>query len=485
MGDPVSLTPIPQFTAPSYGDRTLNPIQLCQNLYTEKTPDGYNLIGRPGFAAFASTGVAGGVVTRGFYYSSSGQLFVADETKIWEISTLGVATSRGTIVTTSNTVVSWCDDGTDLLIATGATSGYTLVMSAGAVAAIADANFPANCIGVTYLNGYFIAAVPGTGRFRLSGLSDPTLWTPLTFATAEAIGDNLIVPYAFGGQLYLFGARSYEIWYNTGSTTFPFERVNGSTVNIGISGTTVGRHNGAIFIVSGSDGESAGSIWMINSGGPQKISPPYIEAQINASTGASVAFVSCYTFNGHDFVHFFGGSSASLFEYDMRMQTWCELTFSGLTNNAMAVINAQSFSGQYPVAVNILGGFVYQLKATKNADTTGAIVRRRIFGPIGDGTKRVFHSQIRIQAEILYDFGGTATSISCVLDWTDDGGLTYSTALTLTATTTASSSLGQIVTWTANRLGSSRGRYYRATLTGPSAQIILKKCELDLTEGRF
>ncbi len=131
-----------------------------------------------------------------------------------------------------------------------------------------------------------------------------------------------------------------------------------------------------------------------------------------------------------------------------------------------------------------MDGKIYAVDPDYNRENGTTIVRTVAFGPVESGnTKRVFHNQIRFEIEIEYDASGT-TSLAPTLDWTDNNGLTYSTPITITKTV-VSSATGQRVLLAANRLGSSACRYYRLIFSGPSAKLILKKCEIELSEGRF
>lgn len=74
------------------------------------------------------------------------------------------------------------------------------------------------------------------GGFIVSDVGDPASLDPLNYATAEALGDDLIRPYAFNQLLYLFGEKSIEVWYNSGVGNPPFDRVEGGIIAKGIAG---------------------------------------------------------------------------------------------------------------------------------------------------------------------------------------------------------------------------------------------------------
>lgn len=74
------------------------------------------------------------------------------------------------------------------------------------------------------------------GGFIVSNVGTPGTFNPLNYATAEALGDDLIRPYAFNQMLYLFGEKSTETWYNSGVGNPPFDRIEGGIIAKGIAG---------------------------------------------------------------------------------------------------------------------------------------------------------------------------------------------------------------------------------------------------------
>lgn len=503
----MSLQPVPQFTAPSYGDRTNNEIQSCINLYPEKTVNGYQLISTPGLGLWGTA--TNNQACRGAYYSSTGKLFSAHADTIYEWTSAGVPTSRGTLSgwIGGTDPLYFADNGTQLFIVDAGGSsgaGYTLVMTAGVVTIVADVNYPLSSM-VTFQDGYFIVSKIGTGEFYLSKLYDGTSWTPIQFATAESKGDPLVGVFSNGSNLYLIGTKTIEIWYNTGNSSFPFQRINGTTIQFGtVIGTRIGNLNGVLYFLGSSVG-GKGTVWSLAGTTPQQISSAYIgslfenEQQVPSGSAKLIGF--CYSIDGHSFFQMNGINTQRTFVFDINETSWFQkqslisaqylndriftclnaFEINSASSNVTKCIAFDNYDGRaYTVGTKVSGGG----GGNYNSEDGTAIKRTRIFGPIESNTKKLFHYQIRIEADVQMDNQGAST-VSASLDWTDNNGQSYSTALTLTASIVNTSQIGQRILWVANRLGSSPSRYYRLTLTGPAAKIILKKCELDAKEGRF
>lgn len=472
------LVSVPQFTAPSYGAVTANEVQRCVNLYPEKTADGYVLVSTPGLDyPFAISGAP----CRGAYSTPDGSLFYVHGTSLNGSMTLVGSTGP----------VYFADSELQVLIIEATSGlGYIYTFATGVLTQITDVNFPA-ATHCTFQDGYFIVCDAGTGRYYLSALLNGLSWTPLKFATAESRGDDLVGVYSNGQYLYLVGKISTEIHYNTGASSFPFERVNGTTLPCGAySALTIANMSGSLFF-RGSTGAFGGAVWQISGTESKRISTPYIETIVRNFIDAD-CYAFCYQIDGHAFYQLTctGVANPYTFVYDISEGVWHqkESNISGTyTYDRLRTVvpylnasdgNPKGFDNRF-TALWVVGS-----RATPvNKEGTVDIRRERIFGPIESGTKKVFHREIRFTTDIDCDFA-IITSVDCVLDWTDDNGRTYSTARTLTKAITAST-IGQRVVFTASRLGSSASRYYRLRFIGPAAKLILKGCDLDLEQGRF
>jgi len=71
-------------------------------------------------------------------------------------------------------------------------------------------------------------------RFVVSDVGAPLTLNALNFAEAEYKADNLERPYAFETIVYMFGSRTIEQWWNPGTGTPPFERIEGGLTNRGL-----------------------------------------------------------------------------------------------------------------------------------------------------------------------------------------------------------------------------------------------------------
>jgi hypothetical protein len=103
------------------------------------------------------------------------------------------------------------------------------------VSPITDEDFTALRVGEPdFIDNYVAFVEYGSGRWFISDLLDLTSFDSLDFATAETSPDLLYALRCINEQVYLFGTNSIERWYNSGTAGFPFERVPGGSLKLGI-----------------------------------------------------------------------------------------------------------------------------------------------------------------------------------------------------------------------------------------------------------
>lgn len=247
------------------------------------------MYGTPGLLEFCDTG---GSVVRRIHIMGSYMYAVVDDT-VYEIDSDGVKTSLG-VITTSIGHVSTADNGTQLLIVDGTANGH--IVTTGALADITDADFIAATTCV-FFDGFFVVSESGTGRIWISAAYDGTSWDALDFATAEAVPDELVGIGTTRQNLWLFGALSTEVYYNSGDPDFPFQRAPGVTLYIGCGSIgSIVEIDGRIYWFT-----HKGTIARNNGYQYEIVSPPAINYQISTYSTTNDATAYLYTLEGRNF----------------------------------------------------------------------------------------------------------------------------------------------------------------------------------------
>lgn len=220
--------PIP-LIGPSYTNRSL-PLssQVTKGFYPEINPESRNIVSLnpfPGLKAFSAlSGVGRGLhVMDDILYAVSGP-------RLYRVDANGTGTDLGIISGTG--VTGMADNGTQLMIATG--DSPHVYQDTLEVLGDPDVVSPTT---VAYLNSQFLLdtnnGVPG--RFVTS---DPgtTSIDALNFAEAESHPDDISRIVAHNQVAYMFGPKSLEPWFNSGTGSPPWDRIQGGVKPYGLAG---------------------------------------------------------------------------------------------------------------------------------------------------------------------------------------------------------------------------------------------------------
>jgi len=296
-------------SAPSSAGRLIN-------LFAEINPDGakfpYTLYGVPGRKTFATVG--GGPFRAMTRLGES--LYVASGPGVYRVLSDGTTTLLGTISTVDP--VYMAASKTEVAVAAG---GLGYIATTTALTQIADADFPANVATVTHFDGYFIWTRINSGTFNISAVNDGTAYDALDVASNEAHWDNTTRAFANRREVWFFGEKTTEIWYNSGDATFPFERLSGAVMQKGTSNpfSIVEADNTVIWV--GDDF----AVHRANGYVPQRISTPAVEKD---TTGVSGIEAFSYSQMGHQF-YVMKVPGIATWAYDFATGLWHERKTQG------------------------------------------------------------------------------------------------------------------------------------------------------------
>lgn len=190
-------------------------------------------------------------------------------------------------------------------------------------------------VGTEYLTGamceciddYFIVNVPNTKTFRISNLKDGTIWDDVDKAEKSGSTDNIGAIANLSGNLALFGdTNSTELWGDSGNADFPFARISGSTLAIGLDAawSVAKMWDGSLIGLTNSD-LGNGVIAKSNGGAPQRISDHALENQIRKYAKTFDAVASTYLENGHSHYRIDFPAADKTWDWDDTSKIWCEL----------------------------------------------------------------------------------------------------------------------------------------------------------------
>jgi len=200
--------------------RTINFNPQLQDAGNEKSP--YIIESFYGLKAFsANSGLHRGI----FAHQGIGYILLG--TTLSSFDSNGTLTTLGTIPGDGRAVF---DGLGSIVIITANGVAYTWDGSTFTTASDPDFESPNT---VTVLNSQ--AIYDGTaGRFGVSDVGIPLTINALNYATAESKADDLLRPFAYGTNVYMFGAEAIEQWWNSGVGNPPFDRIEGGLISIGL-----------------------------------------------------------------------------------------------------------------------------------------------------------------------------------------------------------------------------------------------------------
>ena len=277
-------------------------------------------------------------------------LYVVFGVDVYKIDFNKNITLVGTMNTTAAKVI-MVENGQQITILTQQGLGYYYTESTDTFGQITDPNFPNPAYGMAMLDGYTIVSEAETGQFFVSELRDTTTWSASATSTAEALSDNIIALATYKKQLYIFGQKSVEIFYNSGITAQPFRPVTTTFIPEGI----IGRYayvvsNSGVFWVTDTK-----EVYFTRDYNPRKISTFAIDFQLSKLAKPREITTFWYIQEGHEFVGFTSKFDNVTLVYDVEVGEWHERGSLSDVGNAQIYWKAQevvNFNNQL-----IAGGF--------------------------------------------------------------------------------------------------------------------------------
>jgi hypothetical protein len=405
------------FVGPSYALATrAADVQRSVNLYPAPVESGsgksqFMLQSVPGLQTFCAMVGEG----RGCY-EINGRAFCVVGNGLYEVSTLGAATLRGTLSTVTG-AVDFDANSLELFLVDGVT-GYRLTLATNTFAVNSRVASIGGSRRTAYLDQYAIYAPVGS-KFFLSALAASGTIDDLDFASAEAMPDELVSFVVCNRQLYLFGSKSGEIWLNTGAADFPMQRYDGMVMSVGCIAPYSARVLSGAPVWLGSDNSGSGSVWMANGYQPQRISTRAVEEALKQSTDLSAATAYVHQWRGSYFYCLNAPGLDTTWVFDALTQSWHERAeFPDGAYAQHRVMGCMTFAGR-DLALGS-DGVLYEWSADAHSNDGDTLVRERISPHNAtQESRRLFFGGFVVDCD--RGAGGVA-----MLRYSNDGGATWS-----------------------------------------------------------
>jgi hypothetical protein len=461
----------PGFIGASYNlDSVAIDGQRCVNWYprmtesrTGKEGEIMALVDRPGKSLLVNVGA--GLPQRGSIETSNGVYYTVNGSKLFKINTDWTATEVGTL-STSTGHVSMADNGTHLAIVDG-TYFYRVTLSNNTFTLMADSDLTCY-LQVLYQDGYFIFI--GEDQFQISELLGTGV-DALDFATSEGSPDDIVGAISLERSLYIGNGRTFEIFFNSGNADFPFERMEGAFLEIGLAARhTLEKTKDAIFFVA-RDKDGAGLVYKARGANMERISTHVIEQKISSYGDISNAKAYVYQDEGSSFYVLNFEGADTTWCYDITTGLWHERTY---TNDGTQERD-RAYSHAYAYSTHIVGdyesGALYNMSRTYKSDNGDEFICFRTCPHLSAGGKKVKYTSFELDMEVGTGLDGTGQGIDpkAMLSFSNDGGYTFGTELW--------ADIGKIgerrkrVIW--RRLGMARDRVFKVSISDPIRRVLI------------
>lgn len=378
--------------APQYSAQTC--INWYRSIMTPSSTLGYTLRGigtetkytsayypTPGLVPFVN--LNGGTVRA--MLSTDGTLYAVCDNTFYAISTAGTITPIATLNTSTGACSMISNLQSQIMISDGKNGYvYTVATNTFEVLPINQGGFPAGYGRLGFQDGYAFFPIPGTTSFQASNLNDFTNYSALaqTSLNTTTINNLPVAAETSHLQLFLFGEKQTEVWYNAGNiNTFPFSRLASVLLEYGCAAplSIINVNQSLMWISKSATGQFI--IGNLNNYNMDIISTEFIQRELATYPTVSDAIGMSYTLNNHIMSVWTFPSADKTWVYDNTTQLFHQWSSWDNKNqkhrrhlaNCIVQWNNKNYVGDYS------SGNIYTMDNYTYTDNGLPIVRERTF----------------------------------------------------------------------------------------------------------
>jgi hypothetical protein len=397
--------------------------EKCINLFYEKGESGESLVNTAGSTEFVD--FAGGVIRGAMEYDGKAWFVVGNT--LYDVNSAGTKTSRGTLSTSSGRV-SMAHNGVrtsgnqQIFIADG-TQRYIYDNLTGVLTGYTDYA----AVSVVFIDGYFIFNLINTDQFYLTSSYDGTTVDPLDVSTAEGDPDVIESLLTSARELYVFGARTLSVWYNSGDADNTFQRYQGGFKQMGTAAKfSPARVDNNVYWLARNERGGAQVCRLGAQFQPEVVSTPELNVELATYTVIDDAFGYAYQYEGHEYYVLTFPTEQRVWVYDASTTRWHQRAhnISGTFPNRERY-NCHTYVFNKHLLGDFMNGKVYQLDSSVATFNTARVERTLITPNISDEEKRLRISSVQIDMEEGTGDPNSTTDTSIWLSYSKNGGHSY------------------------------------------------------------
>lgn len=375
----------------------------------------YSGPGTKDFATFTSGGEF-----RGFILRDPATAYAVSGENLYKLRANGVATQIG-VVQGSGPVIMAANKkntGPQIAIVTGT---IVYLLENDVLITYPDADLPLGANSVAYIDGYLVFSF-NDGRFYITAINEAGSVNALDFAEAEGSPDNCVCLFVDSRQILIFGDESIEPWVNTGNAAFPFERINGAFMPIGLlSKHTPKSVDNSVMFVS-----SKGHVARIEGYVAKRVSNAGVEKSIQDSVnkGQQSEIVAwTYVEGGHEYYCLAGRDWS--YQFDASTNLWLETESIGF-DRTRRQLYLRAFNKHLVGDLSLAK--CYEVNFDTRTEAGGSFVWSVRSSAIEFGSRRIRFDALSVIMDVgqgIAGAGGETETPKIMLRWSDDRGKTW------------------------------------------------------------
>ena len=342
-------------------------------------------------------------------FAMAGRCFAVMGAHVYQVLVTNSASivTSGTVSNDPNPagIASNGDAGGQLLIASG-TNGYLLTISTNTLSSVANLAGITTMVGM--IDGYFLAFDSAASKFYISELNDGATWDLTQYAQRSIAPDPWKAMVVDGSrQIWLIGEQTGEVWYDAGTSPFPFQPVPGSVFGYGTCAPYSVKLAADKMLWLSQTADGAGIVVAATGLVPARISTYAVETAIAGYARTSIitdAEAVVYSDQGHTFYCLTFPSANATWVYDLSTGLWHERGVWDTSSGSYDFWGPRSHC--YAFGKHLVGnresGQLCTMDTTTTTECNGDLIRRLRVPPplwLGPQARRMFVSRFQLLME--------------------------------------------------------------------------------------
>ncbi len=323
-----------------------------------------------------------------------------------------------------------------IFVLTPFTDSNNVYHAANSFLAVEMGQFNGPVLQIDFCDGYFIATIQNSNTYQVSNLEDGTTWSGLFIAEISYFPDNIVSLKVDHRNIGFLSGKKSIIYYNAGAGYPPFIPIQGAFLEDGCAAAfgTVQANDTVCWITQNDRGWGQAKMLSSEYAG-QRISTLAVEFSWQGYPTIADAIAFTYQDQGHTFWVIRFPQANATWVYDFSMSLWYQWGFWNAATASYTAYRATShmfFNGTHLVG-DWQSGNIYEQSIDLYTDFGNAIVGERMSPTIMAENAWIYFKRTEFLPEVglgpqppLLDGNGQPRGPQLMLDWSNDGGKTWS-----------------------------------------------------------